>query len=236
LGNGNGNEKKLFMKDLTVIFLTVNRVPEDWAAYQKNILLKAIGDTEVITISKNPMNWGLNLIQNGKICASNIYYQMLRGAIAAKTPYIAIAEDDVLYTNEHFQFRPQQDEFGYNMSNWGIFTWGEPTYFFKYRIVNSNFIGPRELTIKALEERFRKYPNGTPEDRTGELGRERIEARLGLPHYKTAEFWSINPNLKFNHDYSIDPLEKSHRKRMGKLRAYDIPYWGKAQDIVKKFT
>jgi len=224
------------MKDLTIIFLTVNKVPAEWADYHRKVLEEAIEDSPIITISKEPLDLGTNLIQDGPINTSNIYYQMLRGAKLASTPYIAVAEDDVLYSKDHFNcFRPRLDEFAYNMTRWGIFTWGEPTYSWKDRITNSAFIGPRELTIKALEERFAKYPDGTPEGRTGELGRRMIEDRLGLSHYKCVKFNSTVPIVDFNHCYSLDPLERNQRKKMGPLKAFDIPYWGRADELVQKF-
>ena len=225
------------MKDITLIFLTVNRVPKKWAEYQKKVLLEAADGASIITIAREKLDWGdINLIQEGNIYADQIYRQMLRGAKLAKTPYVAIAEDDMLYCKEHFhKFRPGLDEFAYNMSSWALFTWGIPTFGWKHRIVNSGFIGPTELTVKALEERYEKYPDGTPEDRTGELGRANIERKLRLPHYKVVEFYSIDPIVKFNHDFSIDPLEKSHRKRIPRLRAYEIPIWGKANELVEKF-
>jgi hypothetical protein len=36
---------------------------------------------------------------------------MLRAAKIAKNPYIAIAEDDTLYNQEHFGYRPRDGEF-----------------------------------------------------------------------------------------------------------------------------
>lgn len=73
------------MNDLTIIFLTANRVPEKWAEYHKQVLLEAIGDTPIITISFKPLDWGTNLIQT-EYSVDNIYRQMLRGAKVAKTP------------------------------------------------------------------------------------------------------------------------------------------------------
>jgi len=223
------------MTDLTIIFLTINKVPKKWAEYQKKVLLEAIEDTPVITISKKPLDWGTNLIQDKPISSSNVYWQMLQGAKMAKTPYIAIAEDDTLYPKEHFKFRPKLDEFAYNMSHWGLFTWGKPTYFWGYRIVNSTLIAPRDLLIKALEERFDKYPKGTSDGRTGELGRYGIESKLRLPHYKCKVFHSIVAVVSFQHDYSLDHLQRSHRKKMAPIRAYDIPHWGRAEELVKYF-
>lgn len=223
------------MEDLTIIYLTVNKVPKQWVKYHKNILLKAIGNTQIITISKEPMNWGVNIIQDKPICPSNVYYQMLRGAKMVKTPYLAIAEDDALYPKEHFKFRPKLDEFGYNMNRWGLFTWSKPTYHKTGRALNSTLIAPTELTVKALEERFDKYPNGTSEGKTGELGVSHIEVRLGLPHYKSTIFNSIIPVIDFNHIYSMDPWQQNYRKRMGPKRVFDLPYWGKAEELVKHF-
>lgn len=224
--------------DLTVIFLTVNRVPEKWRLYHKEVLLKAVGDYPIITVSSKPMPDmpGENLIQDGPINASNIYVQMLRAAKIATTPFIAIAEDDSLYPREHFEcFRPKEDEFAYDMTRWAMFSWNPSAFFWRDRISNLTLIAPRELLIKCLEERFDKYPDGTPEGRTGEVGKERIEKMLRLPAYKFVKFWSTTPVVNVNHVYSLDPREINKSKRMAPLRAIEVPLWGKASDIAKHF-
>jgi hypothetical protein len=168
--------------------------------------------------------------------ASNIYYQILRGAKMATTDYIGIAEDDTLYPPHHFEFQPPQDTFAYNQNKFGLFTWGRPTYFWKDRIKNSTMIAPRKLAIEALEERYNKYPNGTPEGSTGELGRPNVESKLGVSQHKTMWFSTDYSIIAVDHEFGIDRLARSHRKGMGILRAYDIPYWGRAEDIVKRFV
>lgn len=225
------------MNDITIIFLTANKVPEKWAEYHKKILLKAIGNTPIITISAKPLNWGLNLIQT-EYSVDNIYRQMLRGAKTAKTPFIAIAEDDTLYTKEHFEYRPLLDEFAYNMNRWSITSWvsHNPIYFWRRSVVNASFIGPRQLTIEALEERYSKYPNGIPEELGGELGRSKVEQRLGTKRWKHIEFYSSTPILGFKHSFSIDPAQQHHKKKRWPVQAYDIPIWRKAEDMIKKFV
>lgn len=222
------------MGDLTCLFLTVNKVPIQWAEYQKEILLKAIGDTKVITISKTPLDWGQNLIQDEKPSISNVYRQMLRGAKLADTKYIAIAEDDVLYHKDHFQYRPEDNCFGYNMTRWSLFTW-DPVYNLQGRMGNFSLIAPRQLMIDALEERFTKYPDGTPEDFTGELGRYKLERKLGVTPRNTHQFYTTIANVVFHHDYEMDELAITHRKRKGMIRALDIPHWGRSEELVKKF-
>lgn len=222
--------------DLTVIFLTVNRVPDEWMKYHNKVLLESIDNYPLITISKKPMDLGLNIIQEEPESSSNIYRQLLRGAKMANTPYIAMAEDDVLYNHEHFHaFRPEMDTFAYNMSRWSLFTWGEPIYSYKHRVGNFSLIAPRDLTIEALEERFAKYPEGTPPDKTGELGKARTESMLGVKHRKMAEFFTICPIVQFSHDYGIEDYQKRHVKKMGNMRAYEVPYLGRASELVKLF-
>lgn len=212
--------------DLTIIFLTLNRLPKKWVEYQKETLLKAVGDSPVITISREPLDWGTNLIQTEEPSAANIYRQMLRGAKLATTPYVAIAEDDTLYPEEHFKFR--SDKFAYNMSRWGILSWMEnPAYYYRHRESNSTLIAPKELLIECLEQ----YPEGF----FGEVGKERVMKKLGLD-YKAQRFHSQIPVVNFAHVYAIDELEQKQRKSETKaLRAYDIPHWGRASELVKKF-
>jgi hypothetical protein len=223
------------MNDLTILFLTVNAVPTAWAEYQKDVLLKAANGAPIITLSMKPLSWGLNVLQHNPRSLSNIYWQMLRGAKLATTDFIGIAEDDTLYHKEHFGVRPALDEFGYNMCHWSLFTWGEPTYHWRNRRGNYSMIAPRKLMIDALEERFSKYPNGTPDDKTGELGRERIDKYLGLTPRKLKEFWTTIAVVNFQHDYSMEEYQTRHVKRMGMLRAFDIPHWGRADQLVRRF-
>lgn len=221
--------------DITIILLTANRVPKKWAGFHKQKLIEAAGSSPIITISREPLDWGLNLLQTETYGISNIYFQLLKGAKLAETDYIGVAEDDILYPKEHFEYRPPLDTFAYNMNRFNVFTWGKPTYFWKNRMGNSTLIAPRKLTIEALEERFKKYPNGTPGGFTGELGRSNIEDKLGVTRRKSAWFSTEISIVKIDHELGIDRLARTHRKGKGILRAYDIPYWGKAEDIIKKF-
>ena len=205
------------MADLTLIYLTPNLVPKQWAEYHKKVLLEEIGDTPIITISKEPLDWGTNILQT-EYGVKNIYHQILRGAKLATTPYIAIVEDDTLYPREHFINRPPLDTFLYDLNRWILFTWGKPFYHHKPRCANSGMIAPRELAIKALEE--------SPH-RVKELGT--------VDNYKHEEFYSSKPFVCFNHDFSIDSLERRHKKKASYVQALEIPKWGRAKDVRKLF-
>lgn len=218
------------MPDLTVIFLTLKKLPLGWQKYHKEVLLDAIDDTKLIEISPDG-----DLIQNEPPSQSNVYKQLLRGAKIATTEYIAVAEDDTLYCKDHFQYRPEKGVFAYNQSHWSLFTWGEPMYSWRDRIGNFTLIAHREDVIEALEERFTKYPNGTPEGKTGEIARWRTDAQLGLTPRKMHEFQTKTPVINLTHQLGLDERARRQRKAHGTLRAYDIPTWGKAKDLIKQF-
>lgn len=217
------------MVDLTIIFLTLNKVPERWAEYHRQVLIKAIDNSSLITVSKKPMNFGINLIQDVEPSISNIYKQILRAAKIATTPYIAIAEDDCLYHKTHFEFRPPLDTFAYNYYRWGLFTWGNPVFYYKDRISNATLIAPRDITVKSLENRFKFYPS----ERIGELGNEK---GTKLNRYNIVHFYSEVSMVYFSHVNAMDPTEQHKTKKRGAVQAFDIPYWGKASDLQKKFV
>lgn len=216
------------MTDLTIIFLTVNKVPKQWAEFQKKTLLEAIGDSSIITISREPLNWGDNLIQTEEPSVNNIYRQVLRGAKKAKTEYIAIAEDDTLYHKSHFEYRPANDTFGYDGHRWGMLTWEEPFYYYKDRISNAAMIASRKLVIKSLEDRFEKYPDTN----VGELGKEK---GMDLNRYKSEIFWPEIGMVFFSHIDGLDGTEQRQTKKPGVVQAYDIPFWGKAEELRKEW-
>ncbi len=219
------------MNDLTVIMLTPNLVPEKWAQFHKQKLFEAIGDTPLITVSAKPLDFGINIIQEGYGLV-NIYKQQLRAAKMAKTPWIAMADDDTLYPKSHFEYRPTSEGFFYNTNRWHIFTWGEPIYFLKPWQGNGCMIATREFVIKALEKRFENGDN-LPPHAQHELGTRRDMLEQDI--VKSRTFQTNEGILSFYHGDSFDEQVRNHTKRMHPVRAYDIPLWGKAADIRKKF-
>ena len=100
------------MKDITILYITLNRNPKEWTEFHLNHLKSAIKGASVISVSRKPMDFGINLIDSEEPKYSNIYRQMLRASKVANTKYVAMAEDDVLYSEEHFrEYRPADDAF-----------------------------------------------------------------------------------------------------------------------------
>lgn len=222
--------------DITAIYLTLNRMPDSWTKFHLGHLKKSLKEIPVISISRLPMDFGENYLDEGPFGYVNIYRQILRGAKLAKTKYVAVCEDDTLYHENHFRrFRPKDDEFAYNRLRWSIFSWGIPQYSLRRRISNCGCIAPRALIIEALEERFAKCGYNIPITACGECGRNKLEKRLGITLRKQVDFYSTDAIVQLSHPSGTEPRQTIMRKSHAEVRAFDIPYWGKASEVVKHY-
>jgi hypothetical protein len=221
------------MKDLTIIYYTANKINPFFAENVRAQLASAAGEIPIVSVSQKPLKFGKNICV-GEIGRSllNIYRQVYTGAKEANTKYVAMAEDDILYPARHFTtYTPKDDEFAYDMCKWSIYTWTRPPiYSYKNRPVNSTMICPTKLLIETLEERFAKYPkSGLVYSEPG-----RYERHFGLTPRKLVEFWSHSPCVIFGHEDALGYEIQGQKKALGELRAFDIPEWGKASDLIKK--
>jgi hypothetical protein len=221
------------MSDLTVIYYTANRISQRFADVVRAELFAAVcfpwpfGQLMPIvmvsheSIQHGPYSWPDDVVATNIVVGDvrpsiwQVYQNILIGAKAASTPYVACCEDDTLYVPEHFTYRPPLDTFAYN-ENRVVITRklsddGKRRvafYYYRPRTQMAMCIAPRALLIETLEEKFAKYP--TPPASTdvakkagwGEPGR--YEKNLGLTPRKLERFhWTERPNVTFNHSESL---------------------------------
>lgn len=209
--------------DLTIVYYTADTIPTKFAQNTMEHLNRVRGDIPLITVKRSP------LIPPSHF---NIYRQALEGAKLAPTPYIGLAEDDHLYSPEHFDYRPRNKPFAYNLAYWGIYTWQDPPmYNYKGRRNLGNLICERDAFIEAMEERFAKYPDPPQDIKDIWAEPSKYERQLGVTIREAEDFYSQPPNIKFSHETELSFAGLGTRKRAGELRAYDIPYWGDVQEI-----
>jgi hypothetical protein len=211
--------------------LTLNKLPGYWAAYHRGVLQAAIGDSRIITISRIPMDWGSNYLQDSE-GIDNIYRQMLRGAQLADTTYVAYAEDDTLYHESHFAFRPEV--YAYNFHRFDLHVWGTPVYYHHPSIANCTLIANRDFVVGHLGRRYRQCPNGIGESRA-EIG-SRAEKKLDLPCIQYETFYSQYAVVGLKHPLALERLQQKCRKDRKPVEAFDIPHWGHARNITKRFN
>jgi hypothetical protein len=221
--------------DLTLIYYTANRVEEAFAArVRAHLAALAHGlDLPIISVSQRPIDFGCNICV-GEIGFStyNVYRQVLIGALAATTGYVACCEDDTLYCAEHFAVRPPADEFWYNMSRW----WVEPQGVFRWRDRSAMHacVAPRELMVQTLQARFAAYPEPLHTKKQlrswGEPGR--YEGNLGLPPVQRAFFNTLRTIVTFDHKGSLYGMRRWNADDV--IRP-ELPHWGTAAGLIEEF-
>lgn len=216
--------------DLTAVYYTADEIPMGFMLKTYTELVDALGGIPLVTVR----------LQHDEVRSHfQIYRQALEGAKEAQTKYIAFVEDDVLYSPEHFKYRPKSKPFAYNFGVWNIFTWDkEPIFHFKGggRINLGNLICEREAFIEAMEERFRHYPEPSG-DRLKDIWAEpgKYERQLGVKQQEFEVFYTNPPNIKFSHQTELSFQGLGTRKRAGEIRAVEIPFWGRAETIRKMY-
>ena len=245
----------------TAIYLTDNMLDEKIDSLCKKNILNSIGDLPLISVSHKPIDFGTNIcvgVMERNSLSINI--QMMKALEVVKTKYIAIAEHDCLYTQEHFAFVPPDDKiFWYNENVWLLqfYSNGHPEYngmfsMFPGRKANSQLTCETQLMIGATKDRIdmmsdpawmAKYPSG----RIGEAGHMDYNHAMRLSCYKSvahireklkeyiAKYKGENWNSKIS---NIDIRHKDNftKNRRGKKRLYELPYWGKMEDVLNNGT
>ena len=205
----------------------------------KDNLLRCLDDEiPLISVTHKPMNFGTNICV-GDIGRShlNIYRQILIGAKAATTPYVALCEDDIFYTPGYFRcYRPSSMEvFAYNYNKWGIYSWTTPIYSYLGNLVVNQLISPRQYLIDAMEERFAKWTDESKLNLSWwkDPGRERKE--LGVTFRKTERFDTPEPSIVFSHEDAFGFLNHGKNKAHGALRKDYLEPWGHAKDMMNMY-
>lgn len=240
------------MNNLTIIYYTSNRLDKVNPYFLRKTreqLLRAVGDFPIVIVSQKPMIFGKNSINvnMGDIGRShlNIYRQILEGCKAATTEFVAMAEDDILYSYEHFHSElPVGDVFLYDMNKVSLFTWIKPPLFsFRHdRMVVNQLIAPRLMLIEALEERFErvKYLIEKADQREEKVIRlfgdpGRYERQLGVTERRTDTFMCTCPSIVYSHEEAFGFLNQGKKKRLGDLRILEVQGWPRADELVKWF-
>lgn len=209
--------------DLTAVYYTALELPINFQIQTMAHLEQALGEIPLIAIL---------LVEPDKRSHLGIYRQALEGAKLAQTKYIALCEDDVLYSPEHFKYRPKDKPFAYNMNAWNITTWGDPVFTQKSggRKNLGQLICEREAFIEAMEERFAQYPDGNV-NIANWAEPSKYEKNLGVTIREAESFYTNPPNIIFSHETALSYQNLGTRKKPGEIRALSIPYWGTAKEI-----
>lgn len=200
-----------YMSDLSIIYSSAHKIPESFRLRVFEQLKKAAKDYPIVELHSTPE----------KSSITNYYKELLEACRTIETPYVAFAEDDSLYCDEHFNQRPSDLEtFAYNYTRWNLYTWSEPPFYsLRQRSILATLIAPREEFMRVMEKRL----SNPDESQMVEPGRKKGE--------KTETFNTYNPIVVFTHPDAFGYMGGD--KRATKIRALSLPYWGEASEVRK---
>lgn len=253
--------------DLTVIYYTSNFLETENPYFLENTkkqLVKAIGDLPLLVVSHKPVakdfftgyegNYknlvagkDYDLWQPGRHHL-NIYKQLTVGALKAETKYVAMAEDDILYSYDHFHspelnnwFANGDDIFLYDMNKVSLFTWTNPPMFSfrsKRRVVNQ-LVCPAKMLAEYMLERFYRVDELRLKGKAvesiikifGDPGR--YDNQLGITPRRSEEYYCSDPSIVFTHPKAYGYLNHGRRKKLGDIKIIELYGWGKAEEVLK---
>lgn len=234
------------MSDLTIVYYTDNTLPKWLENRCARELEKAAEGKRIISVSHKPMTLGDNICVGPlKRCHHSLFTQALAGVKEAKTRYIGLAEHDCMYTPEHFNWRPLDDNiFWYNINHFLAYT-ANWKYAYVRRKPMSQLICEREIFIRSVEEKILMLETGF-EIRKGQPGacepgvcdnRQAFSAAKkawwnSMKDVGKEEKWSAKgfatelPNLDIRHGGNFSPGYRVTADRD------ELPYWGKFQEYL----
>jgi len=222
------------MTDLTLLYYTANTAYPTMTENVRKHLLSIKGDLPLISVSQKPLEFGKNICV-GEIGKSyyNCYYQIYLGAQEVKTKYVALCEDDTLYSQEHFSHRPSKGTFSFNNNMWYT---EETGYWNKYDHGMCTCIVERDTLVLTLAPRFIMYPyESMVSERQQRYFQEpgRNDTKFGIPNAKVELFKTKIPILTFNFFAGLGgkKITKAHVP----IIKQDLEPWGNCRVLKKKF-
>lgn len=213
--------------NLSLLYYTANNVPGFLGENVRKHLLETNNNKyPIISVSQKPLDFGTNICV-GEIGMSyyNCYKQIYLGALQIKTKYVALCEDDTLYSQEHFSHRPSSNKvFSFNKNMWYA---EEVGFWNKGWVGMCTCIVSTKYLIDTLSPRFIKYPEEPDNSfkyfqEPGRFDKAKVE------YFKTKI-----PVLTFNY---FDALGgKAGSSTNPPIVTQFLEPWGDAWELKKKF-
>lgn len=209
--------------NVTLLYYTANRIPEVFAKNIRDDLVRSSKGKPIISVSQKPIDFGDNIcVGDIGFSMPNVYKQILEGARKVKTQFVACCEDDMLYVEEHFDYKPADDVFAYNTNQWFA---NDGFYFHRTRTRMGTCLAATKLMVDILEKRFKEYPEAV----LGEPGKY----TRGVEFVNQIIFQTDKPLLVFNHQWGLGGRRSSRGARDSWKE--DLEPWGNGKEVWRKY-
>jgi len=205
--------------DRTVLYYTDGNLPQDFAAKVYEQLAAAATDYPLV-LQKQPADWPRT--------HESIYRNILAGLEKVTTPYVALAEHDVLYPEGYFRHR-QRNDFDYNVNRWCLHA-DRGIYSRRRQSALSQLFARTEVLRANLWARLEQWPTDAAVFVANfEPGTN--DAALGLPPATIHRFKAKLPTVDITgHGFNLSGAKAPREKT-----CTEIPYWGTFAAVVATF-
>ena len=222
-----------------VVYYTDNRLDPEILTKCQNQLKKAVGNHKIVSVSLMPLNFGNNIVMQLERGYLTLAKQILAGLEALDTDYVFLAEHDVIYRSEHFEFVPPDDNhYFYNMNVWHVRTSDGHAVYYDCK-QQAELCANRELLVKHYRERVRRIEaEGFHQAMGFEPGSHNRPERID--DIKAESWRSTWPNIDLRHDKNTTPSRWSpdefrDKKNCENWQENDnVPGWGHFRYFWKK--
>lgn len=229
------------MTDTTIISLIDNNLDPDLWSLCKDYLIWSAEDIPIISVSQKPVDLGTNIcVGNIGRTMESIWMQALAGAKAARTRYVAIAEQDNLYPRGWFGYKPLRDDTFYYNFNYVILNYtGNLNGIFgvnnEIRTAFSQLVCNRRLLVDALSWAIGEVDSGNAIKHEDGLIMEPGAWKNLFCTKRAIKFtdydfcWDEWPSVDIRHGRNF-----TKQKRLYKMLSPKSLYWGTVEDIWNK--
>jgi hypothetical protein len=138
-----------------VLYLTDNILPEKMWKLCQQTLKEAIGDLELVSSSREPIDFGKNVVTDLPRGYECYFKQILKGLETLTSDLVFIAEHDVLYPKEHFEFTPPYNKIYYDTNWWKVHEDGLAVRWTADQV--SGICAPRNVLLKWYSSRVATF-------------------------------------------------------------------------------
>ena len=207
-----------------ILYYTDSRLEERLAISVRKWLAMAAGVIPIISVSKEPLDFGVKNVCVGDLPHS---YESMYKAIDAglkeipNGSFVYLVEHDVFYHPSHFAFIPKDAKHGFFNRN--RYYWAKGTNFFypaRGKIALSQGVAYKKVWVKHVSERL-------------ELWKTDPDNKMSMP-FKNYE--SSRPNVDVRHGDNLTP--RGHYKKLHEAEKLPneekLPGWGGVDHFLKK--
>ncbi|KXH74536.1 MAG: hypothetical protein AM326_09860 [Candidatus Thorarchaeota archaeon SMTZ-45] len=144
--------------EVGIVYFTDNRCEERIVDVCRRQILRCT-DMSIVSVSHYPIDFGKNIVVDLPRSTKSLFTQILIGAEENKADILFLCEHDVLYSPGHFEARPNNRKFFYNLNRWAV-DWRTGHALYRYSCCTSLCVARRESILNHFSKLLKLIEEG----------------------------------------------------------------------------